>query len=167
MTPEFSRPVRADDVGTSRLHAIAAEPEERVALAARFDLLALDRLEARLTLSSEAAGIRVTGSVAADGAQPCGLSGVPVAFRLEEPVTLLFTVDAPEGDEIELADADLDREALVGDVVDLGEIAAQSLALGLDPYPRARGAAAHGAVIDEVAARRRANPFSVLRGNND
>ena len=35
-----------------------------------------------------------------------------------------------------LADADLDTETLDGDVIDLGEIAAQALALALDPYPR-------------------------------
>ena len=43
--PEFSRPFRAHDVaGVTRQQMIEAEPQERDALAARFDLLALDRL---------------------------------------------------------------------------------------------------------------------------
>ena len=162
MTPEFSRPVRADDIGSPRAHLATAEAGEREALTARFGLLTLDRLEARLTLSREASGIRVRGTVDAAGAQPCGLSGAPVPFTLSETVALLLIEASPAGDEIELSDADLDSEPLTGGIVDLGEIAAQSMAVGLDPYPRAPGATAPDVVIDEAAARRLANPFSVL-----
>ena len=167
MTPEFSRPVRADDVGGARdARLIAADATERAALAARFGLIALDRLEARLTLAREAAGIRVRGSVDAAGAQPCGVSGEPVPFALSETLALLLTDAAPDGSEIELGEDDLDAEPLVGETIDLGEVAAQSMALALDPYPRAPGVAVPG-VIDEETARRAANPFGVLRGEPD
>ena len=162
-TSEFSRPVRASDIGPAREpRLVTAGAAERAALATRFGLLTLDRLEARLTLAREAAGIRVRGTVDAAGAQPCGLSGEPVPFMLSETVALLLTETAPDGGEIELAADDLDAEPLAGDSIDLGEIAAQSMALGLDPYPRAPGVAAPG-VIDEETARRAANPFGVLR----
>jgi uncharacterized metal-binding protein YceD (DUF177 family) len=165
MTPEFSRPVRADDAGVSRQPMlITADAAERAAVATRFGLLTLDRLEARLMLVREAVGIRVKGSVDAEGAQPCGLSAEPVTFRLSETVALLFTGARPEGDEIELDEADLDAELLTGDTIDLGEVAAQSMALALDPYPRAAGAVAPGIVIDEETARRAASPFAVLKG---
>ncbi len=165
MTPEFSRPVRADDAVASRQPMlVTAEPSERAALATRFGLLTLDRLEARLMLVREAAGIRVKGSVDAEGAQPCGLSAEPVAFRLSETVALLFTQATPEGDEVELDEADLDAELLTGDSIDFGEVAAQSMALALNPYPRAAGAVAPGIVIDEEAARIAASPFAVLKG---
>ena len=45
--PEFSRPLPADSVGPQPLlRRIEAGPAERDGLAKRFDLLALDRLEA-------------------------------------------------------------------------------------------------------------------------
>ena len=82
-------------------------------------------------------------------------------FLITEPVALLLTESLPEGDEIELADADLDSEPLTGDVIDIGEIAAQALALALNPYPRSTAPAP--GVISEEAARAASNPFAVLR----
>lgn len=162
MTPEFSRPFRAHDIGgMNRQQMIEADYNERAALAKRFGLLSLDRLTAALELRREAAGIRVTGQVHASGEQACVATGEAVPFLVTEPAALLLTEAAPEGDEIELAEADLDTEPLSGDIIDLGEIAAQALALGLDPYPRS-SAPAPG-VITEDEARVAANPFSVLK----
>jgi hypothetical protein len=50
---------------------------------------------------------------------------------------------------------------LTGDVIDIGEIAAQALALALNPYPRSTAPAP--GVISEEAARAASNPFAVLR----
>ena len=162
MTPEFSRPMRAHEIGGNpRRQQIEASEAERGALALRFDLLTLDRLVADVTLRRDAAGIRVTGQIDAGGAQPCVATAEPVSFLITEPVALLLTEGVAEGDDIELADNDLDSEALVGDIVDIGEIAAQALALALDPYPRSTAPAP--GVISEEAARAAANPFSVLR----
>ena len=162
MTPEFSVPVRAHDVGgVLRHHSIAADAASRAALVGRFALVGLDELSANLALRREAAGIRVTGQIHARGGQACVATAEPVPFLLTEAVNLLFTEAKPDGDEIELADADLDTEPLDGDVIDLGEIAAQALALALDPYPRSTAPAP--GVISEEAARLAANPFSVLR----
>lgn len=162
MTPEFSRPLRAHEIGGNPRHQqIEATAAEREALAKRFDLLTLDRLVADVTLRRDAAGIRVTGHIDAGGAQPCVATAEPVPFVLAEPIALLLTEGAAVADEIELADSDLDSEALVGDIIDIGEIAAQALALALDPYPRS--AAPAPGVISEDAARAAANPFSVLR----
>ena len=164
--PEFSRIVRAHEVGLRREQAIEADAAERTALATRFSLLTLDRLTATLAAAREATGIRITGSFAASGAQPCVTSGDPVPFSIAEPVALLLTDAVPGGEDVELAESDLDVEPLTGDEIDFGEIAAQALALALDPWPRAPGASAPG-VIDEDAARRLANPFSVLKGGRD
>ncbi|MEY2884103.1 MAG: hypothetical protein RL490_1827 [Pseudomonadota bacterium] len=163
MTPEFSRPFRAHDVGThTRQQMIEADPEERLALAARFDLLDLERLTAALELRREAAGIRVTGQVHASGEQACVTSGEPVPFLITERLALLLTEAQPDGEDIELADADLDAEPLSGDIIDMGEIAAQALALALDPYPRAPHARVPG-VITEEQARAASNPFAALK----
>ena len=175
MTPEFSRCVRAHEVGgigwPQRLEANAAE---RAALAARFDLLALDTLTADLVVVRDAAGIRVTGRIAAAGSQACVVSAEPVAFVLDEPVDLRFSDAAvPAGDEVELAVPDLDTLSLDGDSLDLGEAAAQSLGLSLDPYPRAspevREAAARFVLSQAeaealtAADKARASPFAMLR----
>jgi uncharacterized metal-binding protein YceD (DUF177 family) len=162
LSPEFSREIRAHDIGGhTRQQMIEADEAERAALARRFGLLTLDRLTAALELRREAAGIRVTGQVHGSGDQACVATGEPLPFLITEPVALLLTEAAPEGDEIELADADLDTEPLAGDVIDMGEIAAQAFALGLDPYPRSTKPAP--GVISEDEARAKASPFSVLK----
>ncbi len=174
MTPEFSRVVRAHDIGTAARHeSLEAKPAERAGVAARFDLLALDRLTAELTVVRDAGGIRVSGRFAAAGAQACVVSAEPVAFALDEPVDLRFSEAVPEGEEIELGDSDLDVVLLDSDYLDLGEAIAQSLGLALDPYPRAPAearAAAERLLISEAEAaaiaaadKARANPFAMLR----
>jgi uncharacterized metal-binding protein YceD (DUF177 family) len=162
MTPEFSRPLRAHEIGgTLRRQSIEASDAERAALAGRFDLLGLDRLVADISVRREAAGIRVTGRIDAAGTQPCVATAEPVPFLITETLALLLTENQPEGEEIELADADLDSEPLVGDIIDIGELAAQALALALDPYPRSTAPAP--GVISEEAARAASSPFAVLR----
>ena len=160
---EFSRPFRAHDVGThTRQQMIEADASERIALAERFGLLDLARLTAALELRREAAGIRVTGQVHASGNQPCVASAEPVPFLITEPLSLLLVDHAPEAGEIELADADLDSEPLIGDIIDMGEIAAQALALALDPYPRKQGARVPG-LMTEDEARLANSPFAALK----
>jgi uncharacterized metal-binding protein YceD (DUF177 family) len=162
MTPEFSRTMSAAEIGTRpRQQMIEADDAERTALAARFGLLALDRLTAALELRREAAGIRITGQVHGSGEQACVTTGEPVPFLATDSIALLLTDTLPGGDEIELADADLDSEPLVGDSIDMGEIAAQALVLALDPYPRA--AAPAPGVISEEQARLASSPFAVLK----
>jgi uncharacterized metal-binding protein YceD (DUF177 family) len=162
MTPEFSRICRAHEIGGhARQQACEANGGECAALAARFGLLQLDHLKATLTLRREAMGIRVTGQVQASGEQACVATGEPVPFLITENISLLLTEAGAEGDEIELAEPDLDTDRLDGDVIDIGEISAQALALALDPYPRSTAAAP--GVISEAEARAASSPFAVLR----
>ena len=167
MMPELTRPLRVHEIGTVPYTlAVEARPAERAALAARFDLLALDTLTADLSAHTEAGGVRVGGRVVASGAQACGLSGIAVPFVIDEAVDLRFIqVQTVAGDDIELSDGDLDVLEIDGDSIDLGEAAAQSLGLALDPYPRAPGAELPAAVIaeDKVVPLRRPNPFDVLK----
>ncbi len=162
---EFSRPLRLETLGTApNARAIDATPGEREALARRFDLAALDALDADLTAQRIAGGVALTGHVRASGAQSCVISGLSVPFAIDEPLTLRFE-PAPEGDEIELSDADLDILPLEGDTIDLGEAAAQALGLALDPYPKASElelAEHRRLLLTEEAAARAINPFAVL-----
>ncbi len=168
MTPELSRPLRVHEIGAVPYTLdVEAKPAERAALAKRFALLELETLTASLNARSEAAGVRVSGRVMARGAQACGLSGVAVPFAIDEAVDLRFArVQAVAGDDVELSDGDLDVMEIDGDSIDLGEAAAQSLGLALEPYPRAPGAALPPEVIpeDKVVPLKRPNPFAVLKG---
>ena len=147
--PEFSRPERIDTIGAGeRGVTIAAEPIERVALAARFGLLSIDRLEATLTVRREAAGIVVRGRVGADVVQACTVTDEPIPVTIDEPVALRFVesgdagADAGGDAEIELDEHALDTIPYEGGAVDLGEAAAETMALALDPFPRSANAAA-------------------------
>ena len=165
---EFSRIERLDTIGAdAREVRIVADAAERAALARRFDLLSVERLEAVITIRREAAGIAARGTVSAAVVQPCSVTGDPVPSAIEEPVALLF-VDAGHGveEEVEL-DADaLDTIEIEGGGIDLGEAAAETMALALDPFPRSPAAAA--ALKDAgVVSEEEAGPFGALAGLKD
>jgi uncharacterized metal-binding protein YceD (DUF177 family) len=145
--PEFSRPLRADRIGVEgRIKHLVASPAERDALARRFGIESVDRLEAEVTLRREAGGrISARGRLSADVIQACVVSLEPVPQRVEEPVDLRF-VPAADAALAEAATAEETPQAPdvvpmePGGTFDLGEALAQQLALALEPYPRAEGA---------------------------
>ena len=144
MTPEFSRPERLDTIGErDRSVDIVATEEERRKLAARFAVLSVDMLEARFTIRRDGAGIVAQGHVTARVLQACSVTDEPLAASVDEPVALRFVDNfgAIDG-EIELSDDALDTVPIDGGVIDLGEAAAETLALALDPFPRGPNAAA-------------------------
>ena len=137
MTPEFSRPERLDAIGAGEREVrIAASEAERAALASRFGVLSVERLEAVVTVRKEAAGIAVRGRVTGAVVQACSVTGVPLAATIDEPVALLFVEALDEQEEIELDAGALDTVEIEGGAVDLGEAAAETMALALDPFPR-------------------------------
>ena len=143
MTPEFSRPERVDTIGErARAVEITADAAERAALAHRFDLVAIDRLEAQLSLRRDGGGIAVTGTVTAAVVQACSVTDEPLAVAIEESVALRFVDMLDRGEEIELDEGALDVVEIADGIIDLGETAAETMALALDPFPRGPGAAA-------------------------
>ncbi len=144
MIPEFSRPERLDTIGErDRSVTFAATPEERRKLAARFAILSVDLLEAHFTIRRDTSGIVAKGHVTAKVVQACSVTDEPLTATIDEPVALRFVDDfgAVDG-EIELSDDALDTVPIDGGAVDLGEAAAETLALALDPFPRGPNAAA-------------------------
>jgi uncharacterized metal-binding protein YceD (DUF177 family) len=144
MTPEFSRPERLDTIGErDRSVTFTATPEERRKLAARFAILSVDLLEAHFTIRRDTSGIVAKGHVTAKVVQACSVTDEPLTATIDEPVALRFVDNfgAVEG-EIELSDDALDTVPIDGGAVDLGEAAAETLALALDPFPRGPNAAA-------------------------
>jgi uncharacterized metal-binding protein YceD (DUF177 family) len=166
-TPEFSRPERLDTIGEPRAVAIEADEAERAALAKRFDLIGVDRLAGTFTIRRDAAGIAVEGRVTAALVQACSVTGDPLPATIDEPVALLFVASgADAAEEVELGDNDLDVIPYDGGAIDLGETAAETMALALDPFPRGPGAAAAlkaAGVISEEEAK----PLGALAGLKD
>lgn len=133
---EFSVPVRLEDIGDDgTICDIAADADERAALARRFGLVSLDRLDAHIELKWIEADdvLELSGTLSADVVQTCVVTLDPVASTVEAPIELLFARDLDAaGDLIDPEEA----EPLEGNEIDVGEIAAEELSLSLDPYPR-------------------------------
>lgn len=168
MTPEFSRTERVDWIHErERVVEIAATPDERAALARRFDLLAIDELRARFAIRRDAAGVTARGRVVADVVQACSVTGEPIAARVDEAADLLFVPATTAGsEELELSADALDTILYEGDRVDLGEAAAETVALALDPFPRSP-AAADALRAAGVLSEEEARPLGKLAGLKD
>lgn len=169
MIPEFSRSFRLDELGDApRAVSIVAEEGERAALAARFGLIGIERLEARADLVRDGDIVTATGGLEAALTQACVASGEPVPAKIAENFALRFVpADAePSAEEVELEESDLDEIDYEGAAIDLGEAVAQTMALALDPFPRAAGAEQKlrdAGVIGEEDA----GPFAALKALKD
>ena len=135
-TPEFSRPLPIDRVPRKGSHEfVEADTEERERLAKRFSIPALHSFSARLFIVPwRGGGVKVTGQVEADLDQ---VSVVSVeTFRQRENFEVLrFFI--PEGTPDDAGEDDADP--ITNGEIDMGEIAAETLGLELDPYPRKPG----------------------------
>lgn len=170
MTPvEFSRPRRLDTLGEGAVTVrVEAEAAERGALAARFGLVSLDRLTAEYTLRREAAGVIASGTLSAAVVQPCIATGEPVPATIDESFDIRFlpASDETAPGELELDVGELDTIFYDGSAIDLGEAAAETLGLALDPYPRSPGAAAALRAAG-VKSEEEARPAGALAGLKD
>lgn len=169
MTPEFSRPVRIDTLGSkARSLAIEASPEERAALALRFDLVAIDELRAEMELARRSDEVSAKGRLVAAVVQSCVATEAPVPARIDEPFQILFQPEPAYGAEveIELSEAECDIVFYEGGMVDVGEAVAETLALTLDPYPRAPEAE-EALRAAGVKSEEEAGPFATLASLKD
>lgn len=169
MAPEFSRPVPLDSIGEApRRVDIEADEVERAALAARFGLVAIERLAAQAELVRDGTDVTATGRIEATVTQACVATGAPVEARLDEPFSIRFQPLPASGpdEEIELGESELDVTFYEGGTIDLGEAAAETLALALDPYPRSSEAEA---ALKEagVKSEEEAGPFGALAALKD
>jgi len=160
---EFSRMIELPlAVGAETGATIAAEPAEREALARRFSLLALDRLEAEVRLARLEGGlVRLEATLEADLVQECVVTLEPVPTHLAERFSLLYGAVA-DAREILLEGEAETVEPLAGPRLDIGEAVAQQMSLALDPFPRAPGADDALATPPESNAPRE-SPFAALK----
>ena len=176
----FAYRLAVDRIG-DRAQQVKLEAGEaaRAALAARFGLEAIERLEADLTVVRRGTAIAVTGPVTADVVQQCVVSAEPVPAHVAETIDLLFETDpsrVPADDE-EVTAETVDILPVEGGAIDLGEAVAQTVVLALDPYPRADEAtlaaarrfllredeAEEGDAAARAEAKGEKNPFAKLR----
>jgi uncharacterized metal-binding protein YceD (DUF177 family) len=168
---EFSRLYRLDSVSSEpRAVEIEASPAEREALAARFELVGIGALAAAGSLVRRGEAIEATGTLRARVVQSCVATAEPVDSAIEEAFRVEFRplpeAGRPE-EEIELGENELDVVFYDGAQIDLGEAAAQTLLLALDPYPRspaAQAALKEAGVKSEEEARAESSPFAALAG---
>lgn len=160
---EFSRMIDPRLLTAAPLHLVASA-EECVALARRFALVSVERLEATVSLEADGPVIKADGRLRAAIVQSCAVSGDELPVEIDEAVALRFVRDDGQhrpNAEIELEANDLDEIAYSGGQFDLGEEVAQTLALSIDPYltgPKADEARKKAGIADEAAA----GPFAAL-----
>jgi len=138
---EFSRSVKLADIGTGEtVHEISANEAERLKLAERFELLALNLMTAKISLSRNTKGIQAKGQLHCELAQTCTATGEAIAEIIGEEIDVLFAPAPTEDGDIELEAGECDTMFHDGKLVDLGEAAAQTMGLALNPYPRSKRA---------------------------
>lgn len=176
-TSEFSHRIPLAKTGRPLREYVEANAEEREGLRKRFGLLSLDRLSCIFDLKRGADNIVLAeGHIQAQLEQACIITGEPVEEVIDEPFSLRFVPasDMPDDEDIDieaLLQEDADDIPYDGRMIDLGEAAAEQLALCLAPYPRRAGAGLETFVEvtpsdDELDERRdtaRDNPFDVLK----
>lgn len=153
MQPEFSRPIALARIAAEGRHeSLRASPAECAALAKRFGIPAVNRFAADLLLKREqAGGVAIDGRILAEVVQECVVTLEPVTQQIDEAVHLRVLGPGEKASDDPESPDDVDAP---GGVADLGESLAEQLALALDPYPRAPGAA----LPDEFGAEPEAPP---------
>ena len=169
MSAEFSRTVRLDTIGGSaRAIEIGANEAERAALAKRFGLVSIGHLSSELTLVRRGDEVAASGRLKASVVQSCIATEEAVPAEIDEPFDILFRPHPKSGgdEEIEIGGSDLDVVFYDSAMIDIGEAAAETLALSLDPYPRS--AAAEQALREAgVRSEDEAKPAGALAGLKD
>jgi uncharacterized metal-binding protein YceD (DUF177 family) len=151
VTPGFSRLIPLVRLSPEPFRQqIQATADERERLAARFDLVALDRLTATVTLRRQQGEIvLLEADFEAAFAQYCVITLEPVSDTVLGSFSLLYGPAEEAGTEVEPGPEDTVFEALTGDAIDIGEAVAQELSLALPEFPRHPDAAVDAAAAAE------------------
>jgi uncharacterized metal-binding protein YceD (DUF177 family) len=158
---EFARMIDLREIGNDPV-VLTATPAECAALAARFELVSVERLGATVELVPVGKDVTANGRLTASIVQRCAVSGEDLAVSIDEPLTLRFVPARPATSaDVELTAEELDELEYEGTAIDLGEAVAQSLALAIDPFavgPAAEEARRKAGLLGENAN----NPFAAL-----
>jgi uncharacterized metal-binding protein YceD (DUF177 family) len=135
-----SMPVAGRDID------ITVDRDVREHIAAQVEVTAVDRLRVKLHAVRFRGGIRVTGHLKALVVQPSVVSLEPVVAEIAEPVDRIFLPGsekafAGKADAEVFVDLEGDDvpDHFEGNEADLSDLIIETLALGIDPYPRLDG----------------------------
>lgn len=159
---EFARPFDVRQLDHRAVKLVADAPE-RQALAKRFDIVRIDRIEAEVVLERDGEALNAKGTLEADIVQACAVSAEDLPVAIREPLAFRFVPagagHAPD-EEVELDEDELDEIEFSGTTVDLGEAVAQSVALAIDPFLTGPEADAARALLKDEDV----SPFAALKG---
>ena len=171
IAPEFSRPVPLDRIGVKeKSFAIEANPQECRELAKRLGIPSVRSVRADVALKLIRGGklVALRGRLQAEIEQICVVTLEPVVNRIDEEFSRFYSVEeGPQPAEvvIDLAEEE-SPDPIENGQIDIGEAAAEHLALAMDPFPRAPGVtfepppeSTKQAPPEEEA---KPNPFAVL-----
>lgn len=161
IVPEFSRPIEVARVSAMGSHEkIVADEKECLALAKRLKVPAVYAVSAHLVLKPwRGGGYKVSGTVKVDLDQESVVS--LEVFRSSET----FEVERyflPKPDEASEEDIDIIQHG----VIDIGEVAAETIGLELDLYPRKPGEVFQDTNEDAEETTARISPFAVLKAKD-
>lgn len=167
LPPEFHRPVAVDRVGPAGLDIeLRADAAECLALATRMAIPAVVDVVCRFRLAAAPGGVVVAeGHLQALVVRICVMTLEAFETVTEERFRLRFVPAGrkPAGLEADDDDPDSDDEiAYQGGTIDLGEAAAEQLALALDPYPRQPDAVPPDTVLQDGDEPAPESPFAAL-----
>ncbi|SJZ86464.1 YceD family protein [Consotaella salsifontis] len=155
--------------------SIAWEADQKAleALATYLDILKVESFALDLAASSwRGEGVRIEGRLTASVQQACVVTLEPVPQIIDEPVDAFYVpVGSKLAQRLERSQAETEVEVdpegdetpeiFSGDTIDVGGLATEILAVALDPYPRAPGAAFE---VEEDGEDDTVSPFAVLKG---
>ena len=166
MSQAWARPLPLNELARGPV-TLDLEPDaaQRAKLAHDLGLESLPKLTARLTIRAWLDGAEIAGWFKAEVEQLCSVSLEPFVQPLDGEIALkVLPAGSPNaGGEAEPDDA-VDPEApdppdvLDGDAIDLAALVGEHLALEIDPFPRAPGAA-----FEFDAGPDETSPFAALK----
>ena len=162
VVPEFPRPLGLDRVGAGTFEQeVVATAGECAALALRLGIPAVLAFVCRFRLHrGEGGRIAATGDLRARLVRECVVTLEDFETDVSEAFRVAFV---PAGSESEGDDPESDDEIpYTGSAIDLGEAAAEQLALTLDPYPHKPGATLPAEVQEKLES-----PFAALGRRQD
>ena len=162
---EIERLIDLDKLGPNGVALeITTSENERAALAKRFGFMGLPAFSARITVDRKPGGqVVVEGRLKGRIVQACILSLDPVTQELDDAFRLVFAENVTEDLDPESGEAVLNAngdapEPLTGNMLGVGEIAAEQLSLTADPYPRRPGIKLEDVLPKTKGGARRAAP---------
>jgi len=149
---------------------IAAEPEECAAVARFLGVDRIDRLSfAGFIVPAAGEGWRVRGHLVANIVQSCVVTLEPVPGRHDIEIDRLYLPEASFRcmREVDVGAEDEDVPDPFTDALDPAALAVETLALAIDPYPRAEGAELGRISCGTAGVEEPAGPFASLAALRD